>query len=774
MTPTGAPLRVGDVVDGRYVIEHAIDAGGVGQVYKVKQKGLEVFRALKVIKAEHAKTTEYTQSFHDEIKILERLTHQHVVKIIDAGDDQGREFLVMEYVNGEHLDKAASCATDESALLTMFEEILDGLEYLHDRKILHSDLKPTNILVEQDDVTQRRHAKIMDLGAAKNLQRYIPPEGQFQLTLGAGELTRLFGTRRYACPELQRDLNTNPLTRQELIELFPYADLYCLGATLAEAVSTKKIQRHVRDELDFLLANPLPILKSNPDLWTYIVGFIRRLLSERDGRDAFRTVHEARQAFLRREAHRSLPVRVPELTDIGATSSICMASGVHYFTPRAYELICHPTFQRLQKLSQLSFVGLVYPDARHSRFSHSLDVYRLAKMAAIRLLRNTTFRLHVTPEDISAFLCAALLHDIGHFPLAHVLEDIAGVRSDFELVKYFLEHRTNERTSLVELLERKWELAASSIEHLVDKRHQSKLSTAGRFLQQLLSGPLDIDKMAYVAKDSHFTGVPFGAGVDVEFLIDSFVALSPQAFSPQVTDVTIGIDSKGIVAATGLITARAALYGRVYWHHTNRAIMAMIKSVATRAFENGPLTFDEYLAETWNLSEYEALRYLVDRLPKTGEMTPTKNPATGILDGSRTLYKRLVSYSYHSGDERIRSIYNAIYDRPADLEQKRMAIVNHIRTNVGIGVQSYEVLLDVPKPNKGEEALSNILVVDRYNQNRLAQLSQVTGVIGCVRDEFSTNVKKARVFISPRLRDHIRSANLYEGIVHHVEEILLG
>src|SRR6202044_950890 len=134
------------------------------------------------------------------------------------------------------------------------------------------------------------------------------------------------------------------------------------------------------------------------------------------------------------------------------------------------------------------------------------------------------------------------------YPLAHVIEDIPTVKLDYELVEYFLNKegdlntgtKGGNFTSLAYILETDWGISAKTIQHLVSKRYRDELSTAGRFFQQLLSGPLDIDKMAYVLQDSIFTGVPFGRGVDIDFLIGSFVALSPRQYRPKIQDITLG------------------------------------------------------------------------------------------------------------------------------------------------------------------------------------------------------------------------------------------
>ena len=93
-------------------------------------------------------------------------------------------------------------------------------------------------------------------------------------------------------------------------------------------------------------------------------------------------------------------------------------------TPRVRQLIDSPEFHRLREISQLGLVGLVYPAANHTRFEHSLGVYRMALLFLDRLAENGRFVSTIKPKDAERFLVAALLHDLGHWPFCHPIEDI--------------------------------------------------------------------------------------------------------------------------------------------------------------------------------------------------------------------------------------------------------------------------------------------------------------------------------------------------------------
>jgi uncharacterized protein len=774
-------FKPNDEISDKYKVLKHLNSGGAGQVYEVMQKGLELKRALKVLKPENSKNPDYIKPLQQEIQVLSQLTHQNIVKIIDCSDQAATNFFfVMELIDGPDLKTAVvECASFEG-MIELFAQLIDSLCYLHERRILHCDIKPDNVRIQSDRVSGHRQVKLLDLGAAKILTEPTTAGNEFKLESDSARLTQLMGTRFYAPREIQHPINSHPVSREELAKLFPYMDLYTLGATFAECVSQLKLSQQIEDSLEQLLDKPHDWINQEDDQWVFLKGFVKRLLSKTSSPLRFRSIAEAREAFLRITPARALPTRVPELTDISATRAIRAPDGMRYFTERTYKLITHPTFQRLQKFNQLSFVDLIYPWGRHSRFSHSLDVFSLARKVTLSLLKDSTFRLLVQPEDISAFLCSALLHDVGHFPLAHVIEDVPGVQLDSALAQGFLE-RSNGGSPLSKLTNDLWGLDASTIQHMVDrKKYADKLNPARRFFQHLLDGPLDIDKMAYVHADSRHTGVPFGEGVDTDFLIGSFTALSKLSrpnLEADEAEIMLGIQAKGAEAAVGLISARASLYGRVYWHHTNRAISAMIQYVAVRVFDlkNGGIGFERYRDDTWNMSEYEALRYLVNHLPDSGECTKENNPVSGIIDGSRIIYKRLASYSNTAKEnEEIRSVFQALSTASAEqrdtwrhlLLRRFAALVN------SKSLRDWDVLIDVPKSQKQNDASTNLHVTGTYDTKSLRKLAEVHPVARSLHEQFVENVSKARVFIHPRLRNQFRELGVTAQAIEAVTAVI--
>jgi HD superfamily phosphohydrolase len=261
----------------------------------------------------------------------------------------------------------------------------------------------------------------------------------------------------------------------------------------------------------------------------------------------------------------ALASAVPELAALGtAVGGIRIPPGVTVpLSPRVKSLIDSTAFRRLAGISQLGLVALVYPGARHSRFEHSLGVYRLAIEFLFRLQHDARFQNIVGPNDASAFLAAALLHDLGHWAFCHPLEDM-GLP---ELPKHeSLLPALVAEGEIADILRFRWGLDPARVAAFVTG---SASDPAARVLQSLLSGPIDVDKMDYLARDSIHAGVPYGNHFDQERLLSS-LCLDESGLALAITD-------KGCTAAELLVVARSVMFSEVYWHHAVRAATAMLQ-----------------------------------------------------------------------------------------------------------------------------------------------------------------------------------------------------
>jgi HD superfamily phosphohydrolase len=219
------------------------------------------------------------------------------------------------------------------------------------------------------------------------------------------------------------------------------------------------------------------------------------------------------------------------------------------------DIINHPYMQRLTRIKQMGLSSVVYPGAQHTRFQHSLGAFYLMSEAVHQL---TAKGRSITEEEAEAVEAAILMHDIGHGPFSHVLENTIVKDVCHEEISLLLMNKMNEemggRLSL-------------AIQIFKDKYPK-------RFLHQLVSGQLDMDRLDYLARDSFFTGVVegnIGAARIIKML--------------DIKDDQLVVESKGIYSIENFLTARRLMYWQVYLHKTSVACERMLINTLLRAKE---------------------------------------------------------------------------------------------------------------------------------------------------------------------------------------------
>lgn len=211
-------------------------------------------------------------------------------------------------------------------------------------------------------------------------------------------------------------------------------------------------------------------------------------------------------------------------------------------------------FQRLRRIKQLGLINLIFPGANHTRFEHSIGTMYLAS--------RLSEELELEKDDIELVRTSALLHDLGHGPFSHVSEGVLSFPHE-ELTKYVIKN-----TSMRDVLEEKF-----NVNEIVEI-----INGEGRY-GPIVSGELDVDRMDYLLRDSHYTGVAYGV-IDYERLISNFKLKK-----------TLTLDLKGVQAAEGALVSRYFMYPSVYQHHTTRIVNSMFRRILKRLISEG--TIDE-------------------------------------------------------------------------------------------------------------------------------------------------------------------------------------
>ncbi|HYJ80103.1 MAG TPA: HD domain-containing protein [Longimicrobiaceae bacterium] len=251
--------------------------------------------------------------------------------------------------------------------------------------------------------------------------------------------------------------------------------------------------------------------------------------------------------------------------------------------PTAVRIIDTPEFQRLRHIRQLGLAYLVYPGATHTRFDHALGVYHLARWA-LRLLADRGGLAGVDPAECALVPYAALLHDIGHYPFSHALEELGAewIPGHHEA----LTGRFLAAPGIAAVLKEVAPGAPDRIEALIR-------ATSGSPLQGLVSGSLDLDKIEYLRRDALFCGVPYGQ-VDVDRLLHALTPLH----DPATGALEMGVHEKGLSALESLLFSKYQMFRNVYWHHAVRAATSLYKRLVLEAVDGGLIRPGELVGQT--------------------------------------------------------------------------------------------------------------------------------------------------------------------------------
>jgi uncharacterized protein len=252
----------------------------------------------------------------------------------------------------------------------------------------------------------------------------------------------------------------------------------------------------------------------------------------------------------------------------------------------ALRVLDTPAVQRLRYVRQLGHAFLVYPGATHTRFEHALGAYHLARRALAQLEDAGDAR--PDPADRVRLKLAALLHDIGHDPFSHALEEAGLPRHEALAARHL---------AAGELAERLAGLGAPAEQLLPLIQGQASDALAG-----LVAGSLDVDKLDYLSRDAWMCGVPYGL-IDVDRLVTSLTVAPGPGGRP-----TLALHEKGLAALESLLFAKYQMYRNVYWHHAVRSATVMFKRLVRSAIAAGRVAPDAIALATDDGFVHELMR----------------------------------------------------------------------------------------------------------------------------------------------------------------------
>ncbi|HET7040655.1 MAG TPA: HD domain-containing protein [Gemmatimonadales bacterium] len=370
-------------------------------------------------------------------------------------------------------------------------------------------------------------------------------------------------------------------------------------------------------------------------------------------------------------------------------------------------LVDTPTVQRLRYVRQLGHAFLVYPGATHSRFEHALGTFHLCRTALAALEERGELG-RISEGDRLAVQAAALLHDIGHYPFSHALEE-AGFPHHEELgVRRLDEDELGK--ALTAMGGRPFHKAIGAM-----VRGRSASPLAG-----LISGSLDLDKIDYLSRDARNCGVPYGT-VDVNRLLAALTIVELGGKRQ------LGVHEKGVSALESLLFAKYQMYRNVYWHHAVRSATCMFKRAVRQAVAKGRLTPSDVAVGT----------------DATLSVALMQDDPTGLARAvhERRLHKRALDLSAMEvpGDAQ-----PWLHESPQLLERVEDQVAKEA------GLRPGQLLIDYPS----RDSMLSVDLPLRTRNGRIERLTEAgrAGTLGLPRvaDELYRSARRFRVFTSAK------------------------
>lgn len=530
------------------------------------------------------------QRFIHEVEILVTLHHRNIVNVNIGGralwnmDDSGQWIIehgfanvdlqssdevlyyVMDYIEGEDISSLFPClrktgdnnkypkVLSNKDIVYLFEEMISqvasAMIYYQEKQITHRDIKPDNIRFSRIDST----FIVVDFGFARHFD--------------------------------STNVDEAVIIRTEIMD----------PATLL----TKDPSKNDLGQFAIILLKILDFLREEYDSNRYI-GMIDAISKARSMdlnkrykfiEDFYNTVKQ----FFISSPEWKLQLQLTETLCSDGFGKLNRKlripfSGSILLSDEVIKLVDTAEFQRLRGIRQLGPTIFVFPGANHTRYEHSLGVYHLALKYLEKLSGWAGFRkiCHPLDETIKNILLSALLHDIGHYPYSHCIEDIDSFHDGTKLATHEKRARRIILESEIEsIIKSEWNLDPEIVANIIA---YEGIKTPGQILiNKLINSPLDMDKIDYLIRDSIHCGVDYGKGIDLERFLDS-LCVEPKTNTLCLTD-------KGMSCLLSIIACRNIMYQEIYWHKSVQAADAMFKRFIYEYFKrqcDEVSNFEEYI-----------------------------------------------------------------------------------------------------------------------------------------------------------------------------------
>jgi HD superfamily phosphohydrolase len=729
--------------------------GEQGLVLKIENRIKKQF-ALKFYKPRGS--LDYQESgikrFTREINILGSLNHKNIVKIYTGGiaiwneekqlweimegfENHGKNtheenviyFYIMDYIEGKDISELFYLPDKEnneefsdkilSKKQKLFEEMINqvstAMYYYHSKNVTHKDIKPDNIRFCSEDQT----FVIVDFGFARHMGS--PPEEKM----------------------IRRTEYFDPASIKYNDYLLNDMGQFCL-----------------------VLLKILPLFKDAYDKNRY-KGLKNAIETGTDSNleKRYKNMNELRESvsrfFIKKPVWRlSLKMNEHFCEDgFGRFDAKCRipVSGSILWSKEVRRIVDTPEFQRLRGVKQLGPTNFIFPGANHTRFEHSLGAYYLSLRYLERLLdlpeANDLLRPVDLPEtndlsrpydtSIKYVLLSALLHDIGHYPYSHWIEEIEKFPGNVT----FPDHEDRARNILKKgeikgILEKKWEVNVDTVCNIIANK---QLDEGQLLVGSIVRSIIGVDKVDYLIRDSIHCGVDYGKGIDLERLLDSLYVNKD--------DKKLSLTEKGLSCLLAILNCRNIMYQQVYWHKTVRCCDAMFKRFFYEYVRNSD--FDA-LEKLFNYSDDQFIHIMYQNTKNAEKLRSLISP---FAFKGRSLYKPAYVYLYNDSEKEPNDTKNFFtklrgysYSDNINLSNKLVNALREYTEFCNIG--EFDIILE-KTPLREEHEMPKLDGIKIWN-TRKSRYNNYPGVVESLNRYLHDN-QQAYIFCHPKYYDSFKT-----------------